>query len=71
MLETMCSEFKDYHYEVVASIESDKAARQEQMFFDKHQRKSVEFVDRLVDLLAKPHPSVPTQISTNDWLMDK
>ena len=26
MLETMCGEFKVYHYEIVAGIESDKAA---------------------------------------------
>ena len=71
ILETLCDDFKAYLYKAVASIESDKATRQEQVFFDEHQRKSMDFVDRLGDLLAKPQPIVPAQILTNDRFADK
>ena len=54
MLESMCSEFKAYHYEIVASLETDKEAARELVVFDEHQSKSMEFIDRLGDLLAYP-----------------
>ena len=53
---------KEYHYEIVAAIETDEAMTREQAFFDEHQHKTMKFVDRLGDLLAKPQPSVPTTI---------
>ena len=46
MLETMCTEFKAYHYEIVAGLELGEATRQEQTFFDEHQQKRMEFVYR-------------------------
>ena len=55
----------------MAGIEFNKAATQEQAFFNEHQRKTMEFVERLWDLLAKPQPSVPTPVSTNDHLVDR
>ena len=36
MLVTMCSEFKAYCYEILASLETDEAARQQEVFFDEH-----------------------------------
>ena len=54
MLETMCSEFKAYHYEIVAGLETDEAAAREQVVFDEHQKKTMEYIDRLGDLLANP-----------------
>ena len=67
----MCAELKGYHYEIVATIETKEAATREQEFFDEHQCKTMEVVDRLGDLLAKPQPSVPTTTSTNDRLVDR
>ena len=66
----MCSKFKEYHYEIMASLETDEDVTREQVFFDEHQCKTMEFVDHLVDPLAKPHLSVPTPSSTNDRLVD-
>lgn len=37
MLETMCSEFKTYHSVIMASLETNEAMRQEQVFFDENQ----------------------------------
>ena len=71
MLETMCCEFKAYYNEVMASLETDEAMRQEQRFFDQHQRKTMEFVDLLWDLLAAPQLSVPAQSFVNDRLVDR
>ena len=71
MLETMCAELKGYHYEIVAGVETDEAATKEQEFFDEHQRKTMEFVDRLGDLLAKPQPDVHPPASTTDRLVDR
>ena len=42
MLETMCSKFKAYYYEIVADLESDEEAAQEQVVFDEHQWKTME-----------------------------
>ena len=36
MLETMCSEFKGYHYEIVAGLELDEETAQEQVVVDEH-----------------------------------
>ena len=54
MLETIYGELKAYHYEIIASVESDEAATQEHVFFNKHQCQSMEYVDHLGDLLVKP-----------------
>ena len=67
----MCAEFNVYHYEIVAGVESDEAATQERVFFDKQRCKTMEFVDSLEDLLAIPQPSVPAQVSANDLLVDR
>ena len=71
MLESMCSEFKAYHYEIVASLETDEEAAREQVVFDEHQGKAMEFIDRLSDLLAKPQPDVPSALSMNNRLVDR
>ena len=70
MLESMCSEFQAYHYDIVDSIESDEEAAREQVVFDEHQSKAMEFIDRLGDLLAKPQPDVPSTLSGNNRLVD-
>ena len=49
MLETMCSEFKAYYYEIVAGLESDKEVAQEQVVFDEHWTKTMEFINCLGD----------------------
>ena len=67
----MCTKLNVYHSGIVTSTESEEAATQEQAFFDEHQCKTMEFVDRLGDLLAKPQPNVPTQFSANDHLVDR
>ena len=71
MLETMCSEFKAYHYEIVAGLETDEAAARGQVVFDEHQKKTMEFIDRLGALLVKPQPDVPFPLSTNNRLADR
>ena len=35
-LESMCGEFKAYHYEIVARLETDEGAAREQVVFDEH-----------------------------------
>ena len=67
----MCSEFKAYHYEIVASVESDKVTLQEQVFFDEHQWKTMEFVNHLGDLQAKPQLSVPRPVLMNNRLVHR
>ena len=54
MLESMCNEFKAYHYEIVDSLNTYKEAAQEQVVFDEHQIKTMEFINCLGNLLAKP-----------------
>ena len=71
MLESMCSEFKAYHYEIVDRLETDEDAKREQEYFDEHQRKTMEFIDRLGDLLSKPQPDDPTQAMMNGRLVDR
>ena len=71
MLETMCSEFKAYHYEIVAGLESDEEVALQQVVFDKHQKKTVGFIDRLADLLVKPQVSVPSSAFTNNCSVDR
>ena len=39
--------------------------------FDEHQKKTMEFIDYLGDLLAKPQPDVPSPMSTNNRLVDR
>ena len=41
----MRSEFEAYHYEIMAGLESDKEAAREQVVFDEHQKKAIEFID--------------------------
>ena len=71
MLESMCSEFKTYHYEIVDSLESDKDATREQEVLDEHHKKTVEFIDRLGELLARPQPGATTPVSTSIRLIDR
>ena len=71
MLKSMCSGFKTYHYEIVASLETDDEAAHEQVVFDEHQRKALEFIDRLGDLLAKSQSNVPSTLSGNNHLVDR
>ena len=61
MLETMRSEFKAYLCEIEAGLESDvwEEAAHEQVVFDEHQGKTMEFINHLVDLIAKPQSSDP------------
>ena len=70
MLETMCSELKTNHYEILAGHELDEEAALEQVVFDKHQRKAKEFIDCLVDLLEKSQLSDSSPGSTNNLLVD-
>ena len=71
MLETMCTKFKAYHNEIVASLESDKDVSQEEVFFNEHQRKCMKFIDCLGDVLPKPQPSVPSPASVNIRMVDR
>ena len=71
MLEGMCVEFKAYHYDIVAGLESDEDATKEQSVFDEHQRKTMEFIDRLGDLLTRSQPSVSAPSSSQDRLIDR
>ena len=50
---------------------TDEEAAQEQVVFDEHQKTTMEFIDRLGDLLAKPQPGVTTPVSTNDRAVDR
>ena len=67
----MSNEFQMYHYEIVDSAESDEAAAQEQEMSDEHQKKIMEFVDRLENILARSQLCVPTPASTKDRLIDR
>ena len=71
MLESMCSEFKTYHYEIVDGLESDEDATREQEMLDQHQKKTMEFIDRLGELLARPQPGTTTPASTNMHSLDR
>ena len=39
--------------------------------FDEHQKKTMEFTDRLEDLLAKPQLNIPSPLSPNNRLVDR
>ena len=65
MLESMCEEFKAYHYEIIDSLETEEGATQEQAMLDEHQQKTMEFVDRLAGLLAKPQTSISYHSCSN------
>ena len=41
------------------------------MVFDEHQKKTMEFIDRLGDLLVKPQLVVPSPLSTSNRLVDR
>ena len=56
---------------IVAGLESIEEAALEQVVFDKHQRKAMEFICHLEDLLVKPQPNAPTPGSTNNRSVDK
>ena len=71
MLESMCSEIKTYHYEIVDSLESDEDTTREQEVFNEHQRKTMGFIDRLGDLLAKPQPVASIPVSMSTRLIDR
>ena len=70
MLATMCGEFKAYHCLIVAGLETDETAVREQLVLDEHQKKSVEFIDRLWDLLAQSQLDIPSPLSTNNLLVN-
>ena len=44
MLESMCCEFKAYHYDIDDSLDSDEEPAREQTVFDEHQRKTMEYI---------------------------
>ena len=73
MLKTMCTKLKGHHYEIVAGIRTDEASMQEKAFFHEHQHKTMEFMDRIGNFLAKPQPNLPPQIQqmtvwwTDSW----
>ena len=67
----MCSEFKTYHCKIVDSLESDEDATHEQEVLDEHQKKTMEFIDRLGEILARPQIGATTLVSTNIRLIDK
>ena len=67
----MCGRFKAYHYEIVAGLETDEEAAQEQLVFNEHQKNKMEFIDSLGDLLAKPQLDIPSPLSTNNRLLDR
>ena len=54
-----------YHYEIVDSLESDEDATIEQEVLNEYQRKTMEFIDRLGDILVKPQPVVSIPVSTS------
>ena len=39
--------------------------------FDERQKKTMEFIDRLGDLLAKPRVDIPSPLSTYNRLVDR
>ena len=45
MLDNMCTEFMNYHYEIVDSLESDDAAKEQQGILDNHQNQLTDFID--------------------------
>ena len=71
MLNSLCAEFKAYHYDIVGSLVSDEEAAREVVVFDEHQRKTMEYIDCLGDLLAKPQLDIPSPLSTNNRLVDR
>ena len=71
MLESLCSEFQMYHYEIVDNIETDEDETREQEVLDEHQKKIIEFVDRLENLIARPQPGASTPASTKGRLTDR
>ena len=49
----------------------DESAAREQVVFHEHQKKTIEFIDRLGDLLAKPQLNIPSPLSSNNRLVDR
>ena len=70
MLESMLEEYRMYHYEIVSSVESEDDGKLEQEEFNDHQ-KTMDYIDRLGDLLAKPTASNTTPPPTNDRLVGR
>ena len=54
----------------MVGLELDEETAREQVAFDEHQRKVMQFIDRLGVLLEKSRPSDPTPPSTNNFLVD-
>ena len=53
------------------SIESDEDATREQEVLDEHQKKTVEFIDDLGELLARPQTGATSPVSTSIRLIDR
>ena len=71
MLENLCGEFKEYHFVVVAGIESEQDLGLEQVVFNEHQNKTMDLIDRIGNLLQKRTPSGSAPSSKNDRLIDR
>ena len=67
MLETICSELKVYLKKLMAAREMDELARQEQVFFNQHQRKTLENMDHFEISLQNLRLVFPAK----DWWKDE
>ena len=55
----MTTDFKNYHFMLVDSIEDDEEAQREQATLHDHELKVMELVDHLGKLMAIPHMIKP------------
>ena len=59
LLSHVTTDFKNYHFTLVDSIEDDEEAQKEQATLHEHELKVMEQVDRLGKLMAIPHKTKP------------
>ena len=57
MLHELCSRFKDCHFVVIAGLESEQDLKREQEVLNKHENKTMEYIDRIGRLLKRLTPS--------------
>ena len=59
LLSGVTTDFKNYHFTLIDSVEDDEEAQREQATLHEHELKVMELVDRLGKLMAVPHKTKP------------
>ena len=59
LLSSVTTDFKNYHFTLIDSIENEEEAQAEQAILQEHELKVMELVDRLGKLMVTPHKAKP------------